>query len=395
MLTLAYDRLVVPNIGYPNLARHPAEPYTQQWRQFDLAWPFSVPLRLLMYTKLTKSTVDVVTVDQEVKGAWYPVCFGWFDFGIDYISLISHNAMDKIRKGDLKILFYYHEGDNPERILKRLNTLCANHRLPSDCFVFVSANTACQELERCIYFQDHECFFYYVNREQTGNTTTLQKRDYEFTALSRTHKWWRASVMCDMAASGVLSRSLWSYNTSCQTTESFNDNPIEIDSTPNLRNNLAAFMEKGPYRCDDFDSRTQNDHHWVNQDLYERSYFHIILETHFDADQSGGTFLTEKTFKAIKYGQPFVIAGPPGSLQQLKKSGYRTFDHVIDNSYDTEINNTRRWIMLHETLKELQQGNMFDKFVACLPDIQHNQDLFSRRLETQVNNLLHQLSCYQ
>jgi hypothetical protein len=43
----------------------------------------------------------------------------------------------------------------------------------------------------------------------------------------------------------------------------------------------------------------------------------LCLETHFDADQSGGAFLTEKTFKPIKHGQMFFVAGPAGSLQTV------------------------------------------------------------------------------
>ena len=51
--------------------------------------------------------------------------------------------------------------------------------------------------------------------------------------------------------------------------------------------------------------------------------------------------LTEKTFKPIKHGQLFFVAGPAGSLQALRDMGYRTFDHVLDNQI---------WLQFHNPL---------------------------------------------
>jgi hypothetical protein len=101
-----------------------------------------------------------------------------------------------------------------------------------------------------------------------------------------------------------------------------------------------------------------------------------VIETHFDADQSGGAFLTEKTFKPIKHGQPFVIVGAPGSLQALRNLGYRTFDHAIDNSYDLETNNTCRWQKVLQAIKKINQCDLDSWFASCIDDLQHNQRLF-------------------
>jgi len=117
-----------------------------------------------------------------------------------------------------------------------------------------------------------------------------------------------------------------------------------------------------------------------------------VLETHYDADQSGGAFLTEKTFKPIKYGQPFVIVGAPGSLAALRKLGYRTFDHAINNSYDTIQNNTQRWQQTLYAIQQLQQQDMHSWFQNCIPDIQHNQQLFLSSKYTRLNSLLERLN---
>jgi hypothetical protein len=118
-----------------------------------------------------------------------------------------------------------------------------------------------------------------------------------------------------------------------------------------------------------------------------------VLETHFDADGSGGAFLTEKTFKAIKHAQPFVIIGCAGSLATLRSLGYRTFDHVIDNSYDLEPNNTQRWLKVKHTLQQIQ-ADPHGHFLRCWDDIEHNQQLFLANKSHRLNTLFTKLQSY-
>ena len=124
---------------------------------------------------------------------------------------------------------------------------------------------------------------------------------------------------------------------------------------------------------------------------YTDSYCNIVLETHFDADQSGGAFLTEKTFKAIKHGQPFVVVGCAGSLAALRKLGYRTFDHAIDNSYDAVIDNTQRWTAIKAAIIKLKSQDLHAWFESCRNDIEHNQQLFCSTKADRLNTLLERL----
>jgi hypothetical protein len=116
-----------------------------------------------------------------------------------------------------------------------------------------------------------------------------------------------------------------------------------------------------------------------------------VLETHFDADQSGGTFLTEKTFKPIKHGQPFVIVGPAGTLAHLRKLGYRTFDHAIDNTYDTIVDNTARWQAVLNAIQTIHNQDMLTWFESCHDDVVYNQQLFCASKAQRLNTLLERL----
>ena len=383
---------VLRNKAYPALAEWSAQPYTAEWRQFRYHWPYTVPCELHEHC----ATHDFPHHIRTVKNCLgpenlYTIGLGFFDFGIDYFALIPPDVFEQ----KIKILFYYHEGDNPKHIKQRLDSLCHTHKLDTSCYAFISGNTAADHVPGFAWFPDHELLYWHRNREIFAASIHLNPRPYRFTILNRTHKWWRATIMADLQRAGILDHSQWSYNTDVTVGDDPADNPIEID-TLDLRDCVNTFLQQGPYTCDSLTSDQHNDHHLHVPTHYTDSYCHIVLETHFDADQSGGAFLTEKTFKPIKHGQPFVIAGAPGSLQALRDLGYRTFDHVIDNSYDLEIDNTRRWQKVLQVIQQIQDQDPDTWFASCLDDVIHNQQHFlaskQDRLNTLYDKLLHQLA---
>ena len=393
-LNFAWNQTTAGGIGYPNLAKHSAQPFTPSWREFDHHWPRVVPLRLLMYLEhagVKYANHDIATAP---VGSWYPVAWSWFDFAIDYIELIDVHVLERIRKKDLRVLFYYHEGDDPKKICDRLDLLAALHGLPENCYLLISSNSSACHYPRAVYFDDHECFFRYVNRHQPYISSDVLP-DQDFTLLSRTHKWWRCSIVTDLWRTGCLANSHWSYNTKLSVEESPDDNPISVDMISDLRSDMDKFLSGGPYKCDDLDPAAQNDHHHVNQNLYQRSFIHLVLETHFDADQSGGTFLTEKTYKCIKFCQPFIIIGSQGSLAVLRSHGYRVFDDILDNSYDTIEDATQRWVALRSTIKQIQRDGPEKIWTQCQPDVRHNHDWFHQRTVASVMNIIKEIQCRQ
>jgi hypothetical protein len=388
-INFCFDHMSSPGrLGYPNLAQ-----LGLQGHEFDDRWPRTVPLRLLVYFNRTEIVSNSFTVQDAPIGSWYPVALAWHDFNCDYISLMSSTVLSRVQNREIRILFYYHEGDNPTKIKQRMDTLCVKHGLPRDCYLFISANTAAAALENFAYFPDHEHFFRYINRRQSMPETDGKTRSHEFTALNRTHKWWRASCMADLLQSDVLNRSLWSYNTQCIIDDREEDNPLELDSVSGWRDAVKDFVLQGSYFCDSNDDQSHNDHRYVPISLYQNSYCHLVIETLFDADQSGGAFLTEKTYKAIKFGQPFVIIGTAHSLRTLRQQGYKTFDHAIDNSYDEIMDNTQRWMAVRNSILKIRSQNMHEWFLKCLPDIKHNQKIFLDEHGASLNKIQRKLSC--
>jgi len=367
-----------PVLGYPNLAAPGLKSI-----EFDRTWPRSIPLRLLMYLKKADVNFCVHDVASAPQGSWYPIALGWHDHQLDYFSLIPDTVKNLVRRCHIKILFYYHEGDNPAVIHSIMEKHRVKNQLPEHCYLFISANTRAATIDNFFYFNDHEYFFRYINRDQDATPAAGSFRAFKFTALNRTHKWWRASAMSDLHMSGALDQSLWSYNTTCQIDDDENANPLELDSRMGWRQEVEKFLKHGPYVCDQYNADQHNDHRHVMTDLYSNSYCHLVFETHFDVDKSGGAFLTEKTYKCIKYGQPFIIVGASRSLAVLREQGYRVFDHVMDNKYDLIRDNTARWLFLRNMILNLGRQDLHQLYLDCLEDVQHNQRQFEQRWHGQ------------
>ena len=387
-LNLLADQTINGKI-YPALAVWPARPYTTGWREFGSHYPYTIPPRIQEYCDHHGVKINIYNLtDQLPSTTYYPIALGFFDFSIDYFALMSADIRKKIRQEQLQILFCYHEGDNPGRIKQRLDQLAEDHLMPPNCYQFISANTAAAKLPGFVYFTDFELWYHQRNSNVPAATVHTRKRQREFTALNRLHKSWRAAAMADLKHLGALDNSYWSY---CESGK-FQDNecPIEIDSIIGLRANVGKFLKSAPYFSDTLTNNERNNHSLTESKYHDDSYCNIVMETHFDADQSGGTFLTEKTFKPIKHGQMFFIAGPAGSLQLLRDLGYRVFDSVLDNSYDQEPNHTQRWIALCRSIRTAQK-QLPEMFEQCRSDIEHNQRLFCTKKTDRLNTLLTKL----
>lgn len=370
---------------YPALAQHQARPYTPGWREFGQHWPYTTPLRLQEYFDAHGIGYTVTTVhDPWPDHAWYPVALGFFDFDIDYFDLMSNAVRNGLVTGQLRVLFCYHEGDNPQRIRRRLDSLCTKHKLPLDCYVFVSANTAADLVPGFVCFHDFELWYWQRNRGVAVTPVHNNSRQRDFTCLNRLHRWWRGTAMADLHTQGVLKNSYWSY---CETAHGEEDSPIEVDMISQLRWRRDQWLKDAPYYCDELTQTQRNDHSVTVTEFFNNAWCNIVMESQFDVDQSNGVFLTEKTFKPIKHGQLFFVAGAAGSLRALRDLGYRTFDSVLDNSYDSISNHTHRWMALRDAIVAAQPC-LPELFEKARSDIEYNQHLFSQLKTARLNSLI-------
>ena len=106
------------------------------------------------------------------------------------------------------------------------------------------------------------------------------------------------------------------------------------------------------------------------------AFWHIVTETVFYYDK---LHLTEKIFKPIVSKQPFMLLAAPGNLAYLKSYGFKTFDSVIDESYDSIQDNDLRTEAVISQLHwycNLAPSEKTDVIKQLEPIIQHNFDHF-------------------
>lgn len=111
--------------------------------------------------------------------------------------------------------------------------------------------------------------------------------------------------------------------------------------------------------------------------LYTDTYFSVVTET--TAGHLDPLFVTEKTFKPIIAGHPFIVLGSPGLYQYLQNLGFETYHRDINETFDNEVDLDQRIKLISLEIVKLCQIDL-DKFVQNTQEIatynqQHYQDL--------------------
>lgn len=104
----------------------------------------------------------------------------------------------------------------------------------------------------------------------------------------------------------------------------------------------------------------------------ETSLLYLVSET---IAQGRRHQLTEKTFKPICLQMPFIIHSTQGSLAYLRSYGFRTFDTIWDESYDTIENDQDRIRAIASLLRDLDSRTLEERqrlYQRALPIIEHN-----------------------
>jgi hypothetical protein len=122
----------------------------------------------------------------------------------------------------------------------------------------------------------------------------------------------------------------------------------------------------------------------------EQFHIHLVAETLFNTSK---THLTEKVFKPMVMKQPFIIIGPPGSLEYLHTYGFQSFGDIWDESYDQETDSEKRMDKILSTVKHLASMNEY-QFIDIVNKANtivnfNHQHFYSQRFEDILMNELH------
>lgn len=118
---------------------------------------------------------------------------------------------------------------------------------------------------------------------------------------------------------------------------------------------------------------------YIKPEQYIDTYFSLVTETVYDYAYS---FRTEKIWKPVAMGHPWIAVANAGYYRDIKNLGFRTFGHLIDESFDTIDNGQQRIERITAIVEDLcaQDLNSFLEAAqeVCKYNQQHLGDMAKR-----------------
>ena len=117
---------------------------------------------------------------------------------------------------------------------------------------------------------------------------------------------------------------------------------------------------------------------YLQAEPYCDTYFSLVTETVFDYPYS---FRTEKIAKPLAVGHPWIVASNTGFYRDMRNLGFKTFDSLIDESFDSIDNSQERMDRITAVVNDLCQQDLTSFMQAsesiCKYNQQHLQQLSS------------------
>jgi hypothetical protein len=172
---------------------------------------------------------------------------------------------------------------------------------------------------------------------------------------------------------GLLEQSIWTnLDTFTGRTQEIS---LMIDGKELMLETMPLKLLEEKYEVDRYQNNVskQYDVDWVKTELFQHNnkfewgdvylnampyvdtYFSVVTETIFTYPYS---FRTEKIWKPIAMGHPFIAVANQGYYRDLHNLGFKTFGHVIDESFDSISNNLDRLERIRDVIIDLCKSDL-------------------------------------
>jgi hypothetical protein len=197
-----------------------------------------------------------------------------------------------------------------------------------------------------------------------------------FNGRTRPHRKYMLEKMRD---AGLLEHALW---TNLDTTPVYNRiYPSELLDRPSQIQLLSTDYEVERFHPG---IRDQYQNSFVKHELYGHqygeiyiraepyidTYFSLVSETVFDYPYS---LRSEKIYKPIAMGHPFVAIANRGFYRDLRNTGFQTYHTLVDESFDLIDNNQDRLDRIAAVVRDLCSSNLDEFLVAAQAISKYNQ----------------------
>lgn len=111
----------------------------------------------------------------------------------------------------------------------------------------------------------------------------------------------------------------------------------------------------------------------IDPEIYNQTQYSAMIETTIHNDFA---MFSEKEAKPIVAKRPFVIFGSMRHLEAFRSLGFKTFDAVIDESYDLIEDNEERWSAVLDSMQKLTLLDPVEVYQELSEVLEHNKRHF-------------------
>jgi hypothetical protein len=217
--------------------------------------------------------------------------------------------------------------------------------------------------------------------------TPYVEKIYYFDALLGLKKTHRDFIHDKIINSNNKDKFILSYNSEVGSSSWLDDNDPNIDYCgDNLYNGIikTSGLYSRYYGIDVWASRI------IPINVFNNSAYSIVAETNFF---NNFNFITEKTAKPLLAKRLFVVIAGQYSLKTLRDFGFKTFDGIIDESYDLEPSSRKRWQMAWDQINWLCEQNQLEIYDKIKDITEHNFNIamntnFKSKVFEEILNLI-------
>jgi hypothetical protein len=208
-----------------------------------------------------------------------------------------------------------------------------------------------------------------------SNKLIVKQYKYDFISMNRiinNDRSYRIYFVSLLTAQGLLPHGQVSFNVTDNLFDDWRDETADPDSK--LSNHAKLHIEQHLTNIDKLVIDRTELPGSASADIPRGNdaFWHVVTETVFYYDK---LHLTEKIFKPIVSKQPFMLLAATGNLDYLKSYGFKTFDDIIDESYDRIQDNDSRTAAVIKQLAwycELSDQEKINVMRAVEPVVLHN-----------------------
>jgi hypothetical protein len=269
-----------------------------------------------------------------------------------------------------------------------------------DCFYFCNELLNYSEIKNQLGLEYNHASFISIdtwyNPVSIDHTFAIKTKDFLcYNRVNRTH---RCQLIAELKLHDIINNGLVSFIPNYSFYDSQRDAELILQNDP-----LLSDDKKQAYRglvseekiIDTYDYESNGfDHAQSSKKMnhYSKTMFSVVTESYWYEPEIS---FTEKIFGPIAHGHPFIVVAPAGYLTYIRRLGFKTFDGIIDETYDTITDHEQRMKAI------VQEINVFcnysvsekrEKWVLLNEIAQYNYKVFeSKSYINSITTLMHLL----